>query len=344
MKAVLFPGDRKVEVVERERPKPGSGEVLVRMRASAICRSDMGLYYGDPIVGGDDAATGTIVPGHEPAGEVAELGPDVTSRKVGDRVAAYLPVGCGDCHYCHLGELMLCPQWRCLGFDLDGGDAEYFVIPAINALPLAEELSFVAGSVMTDMIGTQYYTQKRLGVNGSTQAAIFGLGPMGVAGVMVAKGHGAHVIAVDPIEHRRDLAREVGADVVLDPSEDGDVVETIRRLTLGEGPDIAVDCSGAPAAQNAALDSVRKRGSVAFVGESRETTINPSDQIIRKTLQVIGGWYFPLWAWDEIQQFVLRRELPVERLVTHTFALDAAAEAFRMFDERATEKAVFVLD
>jgi threonine dehydrogenase-like Zn-dependent dehydrogenase len=343
MKAVLFPGDRKVEVVDRPCPEPGPGEVLVRMRASAICRSDMSLYYGDPIVGGKDTATGSIIPGHEPAGEIAEVGPGVTSRQVGERITAYLPIGCGSCRYCHLGERMLCPDWKCLGFDVDGGDAEYFVLPEVNALRLADEVSFSEGSLLTDMIGTQYYAQKRLGVDGSSQVAIFGLGPMGVAGVLVAKGHGARVIAMDPIEHRRDLATAVGADVVLDSSV-GDIAETLRELTGGEGPDVAVDCSGAPPAQNAALDSVRKRGGVAFVGESRETTIRPSDQIIRKTLQVIGGWYFPLWAWDEIQGFALRRQLSVEQLITHTFALDDAAEAFRMFDERETEKAVFVID
>ena len=107
---------------------------------------------------------------------------------------------------------------------------------------------------------------------------------------------------------------------------------------------MAIDCSGAPSAQNAALDAVRKRGAVAFVGESRKTEINPSDQIIRKLLTVVGGWYFPLGEWDEISRFVVDNQLPVEDLVTHRFALADAAEAFRAFDDRETEKAVFVWD
>src|SRR4051794_26252041 len=111
MKAVLLPGDRRVAIVERERPKPGPGEGLVRTRSSAICRSDMSLYYGTPIVGGADAGTGRIVPGHEAAGDVAAVGAGVADVRVGDRVAAYLAIGCGHCEQCLAGYRMLCPEW-----------------------------------------------------------------------------------------------------------------------------------------------------------------------------------------------------------------------------------------
>jgi threonine dehydrogenase-like Zn-dependent dehydrogenase len=342
MKAVLLPGDRQVQVVEREIPRPGPGEVLVRTRASAICRSDMSLYVGNPIVGGHDAGSGLVVPGHEPAGDVVEVGPGTTGVEPGDRITGYLAIGCGHCEYCLIGERMLCPRWQCLGFDVDGGDAEYFVLPAVNCLKLRSEVSYAAGALMTDMVGTQYHTQKRLGVSGSSTVAIFGLGPMGGAGVMVAHAHGAHVIAVDLLAERRDLAAELGADETVDAADEP--VQRILELTDGRGVDIAIDCSGAPPAQNATLDCTKKMGRVAFVGESRTTTINPSDQLIRKTLEVIGAWYFPLWEFDEIQRFVVRKRLPLDRLVTHTFSIDAADEAFRMFDQRETEKAVFAWD
>jgi threonine dehydrogenase-like Zn-dependent dehydrogenase len=105
---------------------------------------------------------------------------------------------------------------------------------------------------------------------------------------------------------------------------------------------VAIDCSGAPAGQNLALDAAAKRGAVAFVGESRATQINPSDQIIRKLLTVVGGWYFPLGEWGEISRLVVDKQLPVENLVTHRFSIEDAAEAFRAFDQRETEKAVFL--
>jgi propanol-preferring alcohol dehydrogenase len=341
VKAVLLPGNREVQVVDREEPRAGFGEVLIRTRASALCRSDMSLYYGNPIVGGDGAGTGLIIPGHEPAGDIVEVGEGVTGLAPGDRVAVYLAIGCGHCAYCLSGDRMLCSEWKCIGFDVDGGDADYMVAPAVNCLKLPEAMSYEVGAVLTDMVGTQYHAQKRLGVSGTSTLAVFGVGPMGGAGVLVGKGRGARVIAVDVVPARLELAAEMGADVIINSAEE-DPVARLRELTRGEGVDAAIDCSGAPAAQNAALDAARKRGAVAFVGESRQTTINPSDQMIRKLLTVIGAWYFPLWEYAEIAQFVADRELPVERLITHRFGLDDAAEAFRLFDARETEKAVFV--
>lgn len=341
MRAVLLPGDRKVEVVERPTPEPGPGQVLVKTRASAICRSDMGLYVGNSaIVGGASAGSGLIVPGHEPAGEIVELGVGVTGLSVGDRVAGYLPFGCGRCEYCTAGYLMLCPQWRCLGFDVDGGDADYHVLPAVNALPLPDEVSFAAGALMTDMVGSQVHTQRVLGVRGGKTVAVFGLGPMGAAAVLVAKAFGARVVAVDLLRERLELASRLGADVLINSSSD-DPVESIREVTGGRGVDVAVDCSGAPAAQNAALDAAAKLGAVAFVGESRSTEINPSDQIIRKLLTVTGGWYFPLHEWAEIARLVVELDLPVEEIVTHRFSIEDAEKAFGMFDRRETEKAIF---
>jgi threonine dehydrogenase-like Zn-dependent dehydrogenase len=343
MKAVLFPGNKKVEVVERPDPVPGFGEVLIKMRASALCRSDMSLYYGKPVVGGAAAKTGLVIPGHEPAGEVVDAGPGAVGVKPGDRVAVYLAIGCGRCQWCHSGYRMLCPEWKCLGFDVDGGDADYLVAPAVNCLELPRELSFAAGALMTDMIGTQYSTQKRLGVSGATTLAVFGLGPMGAAGVLIGKARGARIIAIDVLEERLEMAKTLGASEVVN-SCDQDPTERLRDLTRGVGVDVAIDCSGNPKAQNSALDSARRFGSVAFVGESFATTINPSDQLIRKQLQVIGAWYFPLSEFQEISRFIVNRRVPIEKMITHRFSLGEAAEAFRLFDERKTEKAIFTWD
>lgn len=194
---------------------------------------------------------------------------------------------------------------------------------------------------MTDNIGTQYSTQKRLEVSGATTVAIFGLGPMGGAGVLIGKARGARIIAVDVLDARLELAQQLGADATINSSKENPV-ERLRAMTYGEGVDIAIDCSGNPAAQNAALDCVRRLGSVAFIGESRSTTINPSDQIIRKLLQVIGGWHFPLGEWHEMTRFVLDHNIPVTQTITHRFPLQEASEAFRLFDQRVTEKAIFV--
>ncbi len=144
------------------------------------------------------------------------------------------------------------------------------------------------------------------------------------------------------IEERLELARtELGADYTINGNTE-DVVSRIREITNGKGADAAIDCSGSPIAENQALDSVRTHGRVAFVGECRESTIKPSEQLIRKQLTLIGSWYFPIQEYEEITEFIVRKNVPVEKLVTHTFRLEEAEKAFRLFDERKTEKAVFV--
>lgn len=344
MKAVRFPGDRKVDVVERPVPQPGSGQVRIRTRASAICRSDMGLYTGaSNIVGGDAARTGAITPGHEPAGVIDAVGEGVATSRIGERVAVHLGVGCGSCARCATGYTFLCAEWKCVGFDIDGGDADYLVVPSRNALLLPDSVSFVSGALMTDMIGSQYSTQKRMGIGAGQVVAVVGLGPMGGAAVLVARALGADVIALDPILERRALALELGAAEAIDAAEP-DALDQVRRSTSGRGVDAAIDCSGNPAGQNLALDAAAVFGTVAFVGESRSTTINPSDQIIRKLLTVVGGWYFPITEWPEITDLVVASGMPIERLVTHTFSIDDAGRAFDLFDRRLTEKAVFVWD
>ena len=342
MKAVLFPGDRKVEIVDRPRPVVGLGQVLVKSRASAICRSDMGLYSGAyTVVGGDSAGKGQFVPGHESSGEIVEVGAGVTHLKVGDRVAVHLAFGCGHCAHCLSGFTMLCATWKCLGFDVDGGNADFVLVPAANALLLPDELTFAAGSVMTDMIGSQYYLQQKLHVAGNKRVAVIGLGPMGAAATLVASGLGAEVFALDIIDDRLKFSKELGATHALD-SRNPDIEKQILELTSGAGVEIAIDCSGSPIGQNLALNIAGKHGAVAFVGESSKTEINPSDQIIRKLLTVVGGWYFPLGSWEDICNFVVSRNLNVEALISHRFSLDQADEAFAKFDRRETEKAVFI--
>jgi 2-desacetyl-2-hydroxyethyl bacteriochlorophyllide A dehydrogenase len=340
MQAVVFPGDKKVEVREFDIPTPGPGEVLIKLKASAICRSDMSLYYGTSVFG-ESAKNASIIPGHEPAGEIFEVGQGVSTFKPGDRVAVYLAIGCGECPHCKSGYKMFCKEFKCIGFDSHGGDADYMVVPAENCMRLPDEMNFVTAAVSTDAVGTLYHAQKRLGISGRDTLVIFGLGPMGGAGVMIAKGLGATVIAVDMLDERLNVAKELGADYVIN-GQNVNVLEEISRITNGRGADAAIDCSGSPYAENNALDCVRPHGRVAFIGESKETTIKPSEQLIRKQISVMGSWYFPIQEYEEIADFIVKKGLPVEKLVTHRFKLEEAETAFRLFDERKTEKAVFV--
>jgi L-iditol 2-dehydrogenase len=340
MKAVFLPGNKKVEIRAVEVPTPGPGEVLVAVKASCICRSDLSLYYGNAVVGGD--AAGACVTGHEPAGQVAQVGAGVNSFKAGDRVAIYLGIGCGVCEFCRQGNYFLCSQWTCIGFTANGGNAEFIVVPERNCLRIPDWMSYVAAAISTDAFGTLYSACKKLGLSGASILGIWGLGPMGTAGVLAAKALGARVVVFDPIAERREFAVDLGADLALDPGG-SEVQAQLKAFTDGAGLTTAIDCSGNSAAHNMALDALRPGGKAAFIGESRESTIKPSDQLIRKQVTLMGSWYFNASEYEEILRVLKSHNIDLERLATHRFNLDEAETAFRMFDERKTEKAVFVL-
>jgi threonine dehydrogenase-like Zn-dependent dehydrogenase len=341
MRAVLLPGDGSAEVVEREVPTPGPHDVLVRTRASAICASDLSLYRGSALVGGDAAGKGQIIPGHEPAGDVVQVGDAVRRVTVGDRVAVHLSIGCMRCEYCRAGYIEQCAEWKCLGFDLDGGDADYLIAPEVNCLALPDEMSYEAGALIVDNFGTQYHTQKRLGVSGVGTTAVIGIGPMGAAGILTAKARGARVIAVDVLDHRLELAERLGADHLVNSSGDGALAE-ILALTRGRGVENAIDCSGKAAGETLALEAAAKLGKVAFVGEGPELTVSPSEQFIRKELEVIGAWVWPIYEFDEIVRFLLDHNVDIESTVSDRRDLGEAADAFSRVERRLSEKVMFV--
>lgn len=340
MKGVKFVGPEEIEVKEFPDPRPGEGEVIVQIKVSSLCRSDMSLYHGTPLLEVKEGVS--VIPGHEPCGVVVETGPGVPEHmlKVGDRVAVYLAIGCGHCPYCRKGLLNLCPDWQCIGFDIDGGHAEKLRIPAINCLKIPDKMSFAVGALSTDKAGTLYHAQKRLSVSARDNIVIFGMGPMGLVGVCIAHALGATVIAVDLLDERLEMAKNVGADYVINGSSP-DVVEEIKSICDGAGVDVGIDCTGNGIAQSQMLDSLKKEGRGAFIGEGPKAVINPSAQFIRKRLTVIGSWYFPIHEYEEVANFIIKKKLPLEKLISHVFKLDDAPKAFETFDKRETRIAIF---
>ena len=339
MTAVFLPGNKQVEVRAVPVPNIGPDEVLVEIKASCICRSDLSLYYGNAVISGGDS--NQFVCGHEPAGVVVQVGEAVTEFAEGDNVAVYLGVGCGVCHHCRTGHFYLCAKWKCLGFTMDGGNAEFLKVPARNLLKSPKGMSHLAAAISTDAFGTLFSASRKLGVNGLSRIGIWGMGPMGTAGILAAKAMGGRVVALDPIEERRAFALSLGADLALDP-RDPTAADQIREFSGGEGLTGAIDCSGQSVAHNMALDALAPMGKLALVGEAASTTIKPSEQLIRKQLTVFGSWYFGIDEYADILQLIQTHSIDLERLATHTFALEEAETAFRMFDARETEKAVFV--
>ena len=252
MKGVVLLGDNKLEVRDFPVPEPGPGEVLVKMMASGICGSDLHIIY--EAQGG--RAMNEKIAGHEPCGVVEALGECVSGFSVGDRVMVMWVAGCGNCEPCYAGDLDHCQNDRAFyGWGYNGGFSDYMLARAIALVPMPEELSFASGAYLTCAATTAYQATKRLAPSGADTLVAFGLGPVGLAGVIWAKMMGARVIGVDTFPERLALALDLGADEVIDFGQ-SDPVQAIKDLTNGRGADIALDYSGAGKGRVDALNCV----------------------------------------------------------------------------------------
>ena len=338
MKGVVFTGDRNLEVRELGKPEPGPGDVVLKMMASGLCGSDLTRYRMSP----ERLGPMLFVAGHEPCGVVAEVGADVDSVKVGDRVMMHHYTGCNTCSMCRIGYTQMClVQNTVYGSAADGGHQDYLLCPASTCVPMPDALSFEEGAAVACGTGTAFHAVKRLGISGVDTLAVFGQGPVGVSATMFGKAMGARVIAVDVIPERLSLSEELGADVVIDASKD-DAESVIRDLTDGEGADATLDATGIPDVRINAVDSARYWGRVCFVGEGNTTKFDISAQIIHKQLAIYGSWTFSIAGLAEAANFVVNRNVPLKKLITHRYDLDQADEAYKLFDTGRTGKPVFV--
>jgi len=335
MRGVVFPGDRRAEVRDFPDPEPGPDEVVVRIKAAGLCGSDLHLYRQTAA----QRAGNDTIPGHEPSGVVEALGPGVDTVQVGDRVSVYHYRGCGHCKHCRAGNVMWCAERRGYGGPIHGADADLLLTDERNCMPLPDELSYAHGALMACAAGTAFSSMHKLQVSGQDTLVIFGQGPVGLCGLLVAKALGGRVIGVDPIPERRALALQLGADKALDPGQT-DVLTAVRDLTHGDGADLAFETSGSAAGQNGAVDCLRLGGKAVFVGFGvQDKTLNPS-QFIGRQLTLMGSFVMPVYMYYDLAQFVLDHDLPLDRMVTHRFPLEQAPEAFALFDRGATGKVV----
>lgn len=338
MQVVLLPGDRQAVVTEYPDPVPGPGEALIALRAAGVCGSDLHLYRA---TAEQRAPLREIVPGHEPAGVIVELGPGATGWQVGDRVVVNVPVGCGRCEFCKQGITVSCKDRGKRGITLFGSDADYMVAPVSTLLPLPDEMSYLAGMLCACNVGTAYQAIKRLGVSGRDTVVIFGAGPVGCSALLLAQATGARTLVVDISPGRLAFAQSLGADVLINPQE-VDVVAAVQDFTRGRGAEVAIDTSGAPTAQAAMLDVTAYWGRAAFVGMQPGTFTAMPNKIIERQLTLIGSAYWPLGIFGEMTRHIVDAAIPVEKLISHRLPLSAAAEAFRIADSATTGKVAFV--
>jgi len=345
MRGLFFPGNREVVIEEYPDPRPGRGRVVLRMKAAGICGSDLHWGYRRSREEASDLVEkrGKIIPGHEPAGVVEEVGEGVEDLEVGDRVMAYHAAGCGHCPDCLDGYQMYCKKAWVLGSNVHGGFADLMLARAIGCLKLPDELSLEDGAIGACAGGTAYQILRDLEITARDDAAFYGLGPLGLAAVLVAKAMGARVIGIDIVEERLSLAKKLGADEVVNAAQE-DPVKRVKALTGGRGADLAADFSGSHQAQTNAVDCLGRGGRVGFIGaqpDPVESLTISIAQVRRNRLRLAGNWIFKTNTAVEMLDFMARRHVHLDRMVTHRFPLEKAQEAFKLFDAGRTGKVIF---
>jgi L-iditol 2-dehydrogenase len=323
MKTVIIKSGRRIEILEEDVPKPKGDFAVVKVRTAPMCTE---FYrYRD--------GTESLCLGHEAAGEVVDVARPGRA-KTGDRVVVMPQYPCGACELCRQGDYIHCehtvdPYAIC---GCSTGKATYSQFTLKQdwlLLPIPEGMSYDQASMACCGLGASFGAVRTLGVDASDTVLVTGLGPVGLGAVINCRSRGARVIGMARNRCRAKLALELGAEAVLDPDRT-DSLPRLRALTGGRGADKAIECSGGAAYQLSCIHGTRRKGRIAFVGESKDLTVKVSDDLIRNGLTLVGSWHWNLKDTPLMMETIAANAASIAKLVTHTFPLTAAEEAFKL--------------
>jgi len=336
MKAAVLPAARRIEIVDLANPSPGPEDIVIRVGACGVCGTDQHIYQGEHIV------RFPVVPGHEMAGHVVDVGRSVKHIRVGDRVSLDPNITCGHCFWCQSGENHLCSDLQALGVTRNGGFAEYCVSPARQAVLLPEDVSIEQGA-MGEPLACCLHGADRLGVRPGETVAILGGGYIGLILLQLVKAAGAATVIVsEPFAPRRAMAQSLGADIVVDPVNE-DLVAITDDATAGVGVDAAVESAGRVETAEAAVSLARRGGRVLFFGvvsPDSVAAIKPYD-VYYKELTIVGSFVNPFTQARAIQ-YLADGIVRVDRLISHRFPVDQFAAALEMARSADSVKVVVV--
>lgn len=339
MKAVIKSSfEQGVCLVEVEKPAPSKNEALVKVKYSSICGTDLHIYKSD--VWALSRIKPPLITGHEMGGTVVEIGSDVSRVKIGDRVAVETHIVDWSCTLCRQGKPHLCNSTKILGIDRNGSFAEFVTIPETNLivnspsvpdefLPLEEPLgNAVQAATITPVSGKN--------------VLIVGSGPLGLLLLLVLKCYGAARVIVSEInDYRIELAKKLGADLVIKPDE-LNLLDAVKEATRGEGADVSFDMSGHPLGINDALKSLKPGGHMVFFGlPTSDIPLNIADDIIFKGITlhgVIGRQMFATWY--EVLNLIENKKLDLSPIITHRFPLSEIDKAMEVMAQGKSGKII----
>ena len=327
-------GDLRYEDVSV--PKANAPEVLIKLRASGVCGSDV------PRVMKKGTYSFPLIPGHEFSGEVAQISDQtLTSFSVGDRVAVFPLIPCKKCAYCQIGEYAQCDNYDYLGSRRDGGFAEYVAAPAENLVSIPDNVDFERAA-MTEPASVALHALRRSGVDAGDSVAILGAGTIGIILAQWARICGAgRVFIADIVDEKLDVAREYGFDDCVNSMRE-DVVQYVMSETDGRGADICVEAAGTGITFEQSLRIAGKLGKVVLMGNVSGDVVIPertASAILRGQLTIYGTWNSSFTAvpkneWQAALHFMSMGSLNLKPLITHRFRLDKANTAFDMMYNR----------
>ena len=332
MKAVMktAPGVGNIEVREINEPDPPPGHVKIAVQAAGICGTDIHIYY-------DEFRTRPpVVLGHEIAGQVVEVGADVTTIQPGQRVTTetYFST-CGTCPFCRSGRANLCPDRRSIGSAVDGGFARYVIVPARNVHALPGNVDYQAGALTEPLACVVHGALEMPRLAPGDLAVITGPGAIGLLTLQVVKAAGATAVLLgtDADESRLALGRELGADYALNIQRE-DAAAQIAALSAGLGADIVYECSGAGPAAQTLLELVRRGGQYAQIGLFGKPVAWALDQVCYKELTVTGSNASVPSAWRKALRLMADGKVRTAPLVSGVYPLTEWRTAFDVFEQR----------
>lgn len=346
MRGATLPGDSSVKMMDFEVPTPGHGQVLVQTMASTICGSDIRAIYREHTGKGAEGYMDGMVAGHEPCGIIVEEGEGLKRFKKGDRVIVYHISGCGVCHDCRMGYQISCSsEYRAAyGWQRNGGMAPYMLCDEKDLVMLPDELTYCDGAQVACGFGTVYEALEKIGISGNDAVLVVGLGPVGLATLMLCKAMGANkLIGVEMNEERIELAKKLNlGDHFFKPGEG--TLEEIRKLTGGKGVEKSIDCSAADPGRQLCIRATRQWGKIALVGEGGTVHFNPSPDIIHDQKTIYGSWVTSLWRMEDLVERIVRWGIHPEDLITHRFKLEDADKAYELMASGDCGKVAVVFD
>lgn len=343
MQGAILPGNSTTELHSFGVPEPNWGQVLLRMKASTICGSDIRAIYHEHLGKGPEGYQGVIA-GHEPSGQVVKTGPGCRRFVPGERVIVYHISGCGLCNDCRRGYMISCTSEqyrRAYGWQRNGGMADYLLVEEKDLIHLPDELSYTDGAQVACGFGTAYEGLGKIGIDGNDAVLITGLGPVGMAAAALCRKLGAQrIFGIDVLPERLQLARDLHLCDEAIPSGPENVSE-IFALTMGRGVERAVECSGHHEARATAIRATRRWGRIVLLGEGGTVQFSPSPDLMHDQKTIYGSWVTSIWRMEELVERLVRWQLFPSSLVTHRFPLGKVDEAYaRMASGRCGKVAV----